>query len=83
MGDELWLGILVGISIDDGFQVWCYFLENLMGKVLVDYFSGVIQGGEVDNVMLVYGGNLYFFFYKYNEGQFEVLVLLCNVMFVF
>lgn len=29
-----------------------------MGKDLVDYLSGVIQGGEVDNVMLVYGGNL-------------------------
>jgi len=40
VGDEPWLGILAGISTDDGSQAWRYFPENLMGKALVDYLSG-------------------------------------------
>ncbi|MQL30149.1 DUF3971 domain-containing protein, partial [Escherichia coli] len=77
-GDEPWLGILAGISTDDGSQAWRYFPENLMGKALVDYLSGAIQGGEADNATLVYGGNPHLFPYKHNEGQFEVLVPLRN-----
>ena len=42
-GDEPWLGILAGISTDDGSQAWRYFPENLMGKELGDYLSGAIQ----------------------------------------
>ncbi|HHF9671888.1 AsmA2 domain-containing protein YhdP [Escherichia coli] len=81
--DEPWLGILAGISTDDGSQAWRYFPENLMGKDLVDYLSGAIQGGEADNATLVYGGNPQLFPYKHNEGQFEVLVPLCNAKFAF
>ena len=81
--DEPWLGILAGISTDDGSQAWRYFPENLMGKDLVDYLSGAIQGGEADNAMLVYGGNPQLFPYKHNEGQFEVLVPLRNAKFAF
>ncbi|XJH26429.1 AsmA2 domain-containing protein YhdP [Escherichia coli] len=81
--DEPWLGILAGISTDDGSQAWRYFLENLMGKDLVDYLSGAIQGGEADNATLVYGGNPQLFPYKHNEGQFEVLVPLRNAKFAF
>ncbi|KEN11222.1 hypothetical protein AD06_3665 [Escherichia coli 7-233-03_S4_C2] len=81
--DEPWLGILAGISTDDGSQAWRYFPENLMGKDLVDYLSGAIQGGEADNATLVYGGNPQLFPYKHNEGQFEVLVLLRNAKFAF
>lgn len=81
--DEPWLGILAGISTDDGSQAWRYFPENLMGKDLVDYLSGAIQGGEADNATLVYGGNPQLFPYKHNEGQFEVLVPLRNVKFAF
>lgn len=77
--DEPWLGILAGISTDDGSQAWRYFPENLMGKDLVDYLSGAIQGGEADNATLVYGGNPH----KHNEGQFEVLVPLRNAKFAF
>lgn len=43
-GDDPWLGILAGISTDDGSQAWRYFPENLMGKALVDYLGGAIQG---------------------------------------
>ncbi len=82
-GDEPWLGILAGISTDDGSQAWRYFPENLMGKALVDYLSGAIQGGEADNATLVYGGNPHLFPYKHNEGQFEVLVPLRNATFAF
>lgn len=81
--DEPWLGILAGISTDDGSQAWRYFPENLMGKELVDYLSGAIQGGEADNATLVYGGNPQLFPYKHNEGQFEVLVPLRNAKFAF
>jgi uncharacterized protein YhdP len=42
-GDEPWLGILAGISTDDGSQAWRYFPENLMGKALVDYLSGLFR----------------------------------------
>ena len=82
-GDDPWLGILAGISTDDGSQAWRYFPENLMGKALVDYLSGAIQGGEADNATLVYGGNPHLFPYKHNEGQFEVLVPLRNAKFAF
>ncbi|EKM8911605.1 AsmA2 domain-containing protein YhdP [Escherichia coli] len=81
--DEPWLGILAGISTDDGSQAWRYFPENLMGKDLVDYLSGAIQGGEANNATLVYGGNPQLFPYKHNEGQFEVLVPLRNAKFAF
>ncbi|YCU13912.1 TIGR02099 family protein [Escherichia coli] len=81
--DEPWLGILAGISTDDGSQAWRYFPENLMGKDLVDYLSGAIQGGEADSATLVYGGNPQLFPYKHNEGQFEVLVPLRNAKFAF
>lgn len=81
--DEPWLGILAGISTDDGSQAWRYFPENLMSKDLVDYLSGAIQGGEADNATLVYGGNPQLFPYKHNEGQFEVLVPLRNAKFAF
>lgn len=81
--DEPWLGILAGISTDDGSQAWRYFPENLMGKDLVDYLSGAIQGGEADNATLVYGGNPQLFPYKHNEGQFEVLVPLRNAKLAF
>lgn len=82
-GDEPWLGILAGISTDDGGQAWRYFPENLMGKALVDYLSGAIQGGQADNATLVYGGNPHLFPYKHNEGQFQVLVPLRNATFAF
>ncbi|ELO0859662.1 AsmA2 domain-containing protein YhdP [Citrobacter amalonaticus] len=82
-GDDPWLGILAGISTDDGSQAWRYFPENLMGKALVDYLSGAIQGGEAENATLVYGGNPHLFPYKHNEGQFEVLVPLRNAKFAF
>ncbi len=48
-GDEPWLGILAGISTNDGGQAWRYFPENLMGKELVDYLSGAIKGGQATN----------------------------------
>lgn len=83
VNDEPWLGILAGISTDDGSQAWRYFPENLMGKELVDYLSGAIRGGEADNATLVYGGNPHLFPYKHNEGQFEVLVPLRNAKFAF
>ncbi|WP_236275824.1 AsmA2 domain-containing protein YhdP [Enterobacter cloacae] len=82
-GEEPWLGILAGISTSDGSQAWRYFPENLMGKALVDYLSGAIQGGQADNATLAYGGNPHLFPYKHNEGQFQVLVPLHNATFAF
>ncbi|ADO46740.1 AsmA2 domain-containing protein YhdP [[Enterobacter] lignolyticus] len=82
-GDEPWLGILAGISTNDGGQAWRYFPENLMGKALVDYLSGAIQGGQAENATLVYGGNPHLFPYKHNEGQFQVWVPLHKATFAF
>ncbi|QKN80290.1 AsmA2 domain-containing protein YhdP [Scandinavium goeteborgense] len=82
-GDEPWLGILAGISTDDGGQAWRYFPENLMGKQLVDYLSSAIKGGQADNATLVYGGNPHLFPYRHNEGQFQVWVPLHNATFAF
>ncbi|WP_058910789.1 AsmA2 domain-containing protein YhdP [Entomohabitans teleogrylli] len=81
--EQPWLSILAGIRVDDAGQAWRYFPENLMGGALVDYLSGAIQGGQVDNATLVYGGNPQLFPYKHNEGQFEVLVPLRNATFAF
>jgi len=82
-GEDPWLSILAGISTNDGSQAWRYFPENLMGKELVDYLSGAIQGGQADSATLVYGGNPQLFPYKHNEGQFQVLVPLRNATFAF
>lgn len=82
-GEQPWLGILAGIRVYDAGQAWRYFPENLMGKNLADYLSGAIQGGQVDNATLVYGGNPHLFPYKHNEGQFEVWVPLHNATFAF
>jgi uncharacterized protein (TIGR02099 family) len=82
-GDEPWLGILAGISTNDGGEAWRYFPENLMGKELVDYLSSAIKGGQSDNSTLVYSGNPHLFPYKHNEGQFQVWVPLHNATFAF
>ncbi len=83
VGEQPWLSILAGIRTSDGGQAWRYFPENLMGSHLVDYLSGAIKGGQVDNATLVYGGNPKLFPYKHNEGQFEVKVPLHNATFAF
>lgn len=81
--DQPWLSILAGIRTSDGGQAWRYFPENLMGSHLVDYLSGAIKGGQVDNATLVYGGNPHLFPYQHNEGQFEVKVPLHNAVYAF
>ncbi len=82
-GDDPWLGILAGISTNDGGQAWRYFPENLMGKALVDYLSGAIKAGQASDATLVYGGNPHLFPYPHNEGQFQVYVPLKNATFAF
>nr|VUD31239.1 membrane protein [Raoultella sp. NCTC 9187] len=54
-----------------------------MGKQLVDYLSGAIQGGQSTDATLVYGGNPHLFPYLHNEGQFQVSVPLTNATFAF
>lgn len=80
---DLWLGILTGIRTDNAADAWRYFPENLMGKALTDYLTSAIQGGQVDNATLAYGGNPHLFPYAHNEGQFEVYVPLRNAKFAF
>lgn len=78
-----WLSILAGIRLYDGAQAWRYFPEPLMGKHLVDYLSGAIQGGQVDNATLIYSGDPKHFPYRKKEGQFEVFVPLRHATFQF
>lgn len=80
---EPWLDILAGIRLYDGADAWRYFPEPLMGKHLVDYLSGAIQGGQVDTASLIYAGNPQHFPYKENEGQFQVYVPLRHATFQF
>ncbi|ANJ93939.1 AsmA2 domain-containing protein YhdP [Serratia plymuthica] len=78
-----WLSILAGIRLYDGADAWRYFPEPLMGKHLVDYLGGAIQGGQVDNATLIYAGDPQHFPYRKNEGQFEVFVPLRHSTFQF
>lgn len=78
-----WLNILTGIRLYDAGQAWRYFPETLMGKHLVDYLSGAIQGGQVDNATLTFNGNPHDFPFKKNEGQFQVWVPLRHSTFQF
>ncbi|WP_047605588.1 AsmA2 domain-containing protein YhdP [Rahnella aquatilis] len=80
---EPWLNILAGIRLYDASQAWRYFPEPLMGKHLVDYLSGAIRAGQVDNATLTFNGNPQHFPFKKNEGQFEVWVPLRHSTFAF
>ncbi|WON76588.1 AsmA2 domain-containing protein YhdP [Serratia sp. UGAL515B_01] len=80
---EPWLDILAGIRLFDGADAWRYFPEPLMGKHLVDYLTGAIQGGQADNATLIYAGNPRHFPYKENDGQFQVYVPLRHATFQF
>lgn len=78
-----WLSILSGIRLYDAAQAWRYFPEPLMGTHLVDYLTGALEGGKVDNATLVYAGNPHYFPYQHNEGQFQVFVPLRDATFRF
>ncbi len=71
-----WLDILSGIRLYDAAQAWRYFPEPLMGTHLVNYLTGALKSGRVDNATLVFAGNPKQFPFKHNDGQFEVLVPL-------
>ena len=71
-----WLDVLSGIRLYDASQAWRYFPEPLMGTHLVNYLTGALKGGVVDNATLVFAGNPEQFPFRHNDGQFEVLVPL-------
>ncbi|HEY0211729.1 AsmA2 domain-containing protein YhdP [Acerihabitans sp.] len=73
---EPWLDVLSGLRLYDAAQAWRYFPEPLMGTHLVNYLTGALKGGQVDNATLVFAGNPKQFPFKHNDGQFEVLVPL-------
>lgn len=70
------LSILSGLRLYDASQAWRYFPEPLMGKHLVEYLTGALKGGQVDNATLIFAGNPSQFPFKHNDGQFEVWVPL-------
>lgn len=73
---EPWLDILAGLRLDDAADAWRYFPELLMGTRLVDYLTGALKGGQVENATLLFAGNPSRFPFKHNDGQFEVWVPL-------
>ncbi|WP_409309069.1 AsmA2 domain-containing protein YhdP [Pectobacterium sp. B1J-3] len=77
------LDILAGIRLTDAAEAWRYYPEPFMGKELVDYLSGALKGGQVDNATLIFAGNPQHFPYVHNEGQFEVWVPVKNAVFEF
>ncbi len=78
-----WLDILSGMRLTDAAQAWRYFPEPLMGTHLVDYLTGALKGGTVDNATLVFAGNPSQFPFKHNDGQFEVWVPLRQATYEF
>ncbi|MGL9722810.1 AsmA2 domain-containing protein YhdP [Sodalis sp. (in: enterobacteria)] len=73
---EPWLDILAGLRLDNAADAWRYFPEPLMGTRLVDYLTGALIGGQVENATLLFAGNPSRFPFKHNDGQFEVWVPL-------
>ncbi|WP_413729350.1 AsmA2 domain-containing protein YhdP [Sodalis sp. RH22] len=76
LNGDPWLDVLSGLRLYDAAQVWRYFPEPLMGTHLVNYLTGALKGGQVDNATLVFAGDPKQFPFKHNDGQFEVLVPL-------
>ncbi|AHG19806.1 hypothetical protein Z042_09355 [Chania multitudinisentens RB-25] len=77
------LDILAGIRLKDAADAWRYFPEPLMGKKLVDYLSGALQGGQVDTASLIYAGNPHHFPFRQQDGQFQVYAPLRHATFQF
>lgn len=81
--EEPRLDILAGIRLTNASDAWRYFPEPLMGKELVEYLTGALKGGHVDNATLVFAGNPSHFPFEHNEGQFQVWVPLRAATFEF
>lgn len=77
------LDILAGLRLTDAADAWRYYPEPFMGKRLVDYLSGALKSGSVDNGTLIFAGNPQHFPYLRNEGQFEVWAPVKNSTFEF
>ncbi|MBJ7222495.1 MULTISPECIES: AsmA2 domain-containing protein YhdP [unclassified Brenneria] len=77
------LDILAGLRLTDAADAWRYYPEPFMGKELVDYLSGALKGGQVDNGTLIFAGDPQNFPYVHNEGHFEVWVPVKNATFEF
>ncbi|MEH0873906.1 AsmA2 domain-containing protein YhdP [Pectobacterium cacticida] len=83
VGQEPSLNILAGIRLTEAADAWRYYPERLMGTKLVDYLSGALQGGHVDNATLIFSGNPQHFPFTHNEGRFEVWAPVKNATFAF
>ena len=77
------LDILAGIHVTDAGDAWRYFPEPLMGTGLINYLSGAIKGGQVNNATLLFAGNPKRFPFRHNDGMFEVWVPLRNASYAF
>ncbi|MCG8710350.1 AsmA2 domain-containing protein YhdP [Brenneria sp. 4F2] len=77
------LDILAGLRLTDAADAWRYYPEPFMGAHLVDYLSGALKGGAVDNGTLIFAGNPQRFPYPHNEGQFQVWVPVKHSTFEF
>lgn len=82
-GQEPRLNILAGINVTNAGDAWRYFPEPLMGSSLVNYLSGAIKGGQVQNASLIFAGNPHLFPFKHNDGMFEVWVPLKQATYQF
>ncbi|WP_075182947.1 AsmA2 domain-containing protein YhdP [Pantoea sp. 1.19] len=77
------LDILAGINLSDAAEAWRYFPEPLMGQDLVDYLSGALKGGHVNNATLLFAGDPSRFPFRHHDGQFQVSVPLRDASFAF
>ncbi|XOD70321.1 MAG: AsmA2 domain-containing protein YhdP [Sodalis sp. (in: enterobacteria)] len=83
MKGEPWLNVLAGFRLKDAADAWRYFPESLMGTRLVNYLTGALKGGQVDNATLMFVGAPSQFPFKNNDGQFEVWVPLHHAKYQF
>ncbi|MGK2946239.1 MAG: AsmA2 domain-containing protein YhdP [Candidatus Malihini olakiniferum] len=83
VNEEPRLDILAGIRLTNASDAWRYFPEPLMGKKLVEYLTGALKGGYVDNATMIFAGNPSNFPFEHNEGHFQVWVPLCAATFKF
>ncbi|QTF10303.1 AsmA2 domain-containing protein [Brenneria izadpanahii] len=77
------LDILAGLRLTDAADAWRYYPEPFMGTKLMDYLTGALKGGYVDNGTLIFAGDPQHFPYAHNEGQFEVWAPVKNSTFEF
>ncbi|MGO2478072.1 MAG: YhdP family protein [Pseudoalteromonas sp.] len=77
------LDLYAEVSAHDASVASHYFPQPVMSENLVDYLTGAIQGGEVNQAQVLFSGPLSGFPFADNSGQFEVLATVDDADYAF